>query len=106
MKCYTLHNYKGGNYLQPNEAFKTEEYLSEHESRFLSEYLVEGNHGRFYSRYRFRTCEPTRFADTLEYNIRCPHCQDKLRLCGLPVDSLTHGLYKCRRCDEEKERRG
>ena len=106
MRNYTLIAYKGGNYLLPREAFKTEEYLSEHEPRFLSEYHVKGSGSKSFRRYRFCTCEPTRFSDTLEYDIRCPHCQDTLRLCGLPIDSLTHGLYKCRRCDEETERRG
>ena len=105
MRNYTFSTYKGGKTLFPQDAWKVEEYLAEHERRFMTEYYVKDDRGRTYSRYRFRTCDPTRFADTLEYDIECPHCHDKLRLCGLPLDSVTHGLYKCRRCDEKVERR-
>lgn len=106
MNNYTLSAYKkGGSYLIPINTWKTEEYLAEHERRFMTEYLVKDERGRTYHRYRLRTCEPTRFADTLEHDIECPYCRDKLRLCGLPLDSTTHGLYKCRRCDEKAERR-
>ena len=40
------------------------------------------------------------FYDTMEYDIKCPHCGDVLRLCGNPLDLHEHGLYRCRRCDE------
>ena len=58
-----------------------------------------------YRRYRLRTCDPTRFVETLDYDIECPHCHDQLRLCGMAVDAMTHGLYRCKRCDDEAERR-
>ena len=106
MENYTLSAYKkGGHYLIPKNAWKTEEYMAEHEKLFLTDYLVKGNWDRTYHRYRLRTCEPTRFTDTLEYDIECPQCHDKLRLCGLPLDSTTHGLYKCTSCDKRVERR-
>ena len=106
MNNYTLTAYKkGGTYLIPMNAWKTEEYLAEHEPRFMTEYLAKGDWGRNYRRYRLRTCEPTWFADTLEYDIECPYCRDKLRLCGLPLDSTTHGLYKCKSCDKREDRR-
>lgn len=105
MKSYIFSNYKGGKTLYPKDSWNVEEYLAEHESRFMTEYDVKDEHGKTYKRYRFRTCDPAKFVDTLEYDIECPHCHDKLRLCGLPLDSLNHGLYKCRRCDEKAERR-
>ena len=46
-----------------------------------------------------------RTAETLDYDIECPHCHDQLRLCGMAVDAMTHGLYRCKRCDDEAERR-
>ena len=106
MNNYRLIAYKkGGKYMIPNNAWRTEEYLEQHCSLFMTEHLVKGDWGRTYHRYRLRTCEPTRFTDTLEYDIECPVCHDRLRLCGLPLDSTTHGLYKCRHCDKEAERR-
>lgn len=67
MNNYKLITYKkGGKYMIPNNARKTEEYLAEHCSLFVTEHLVNGDWGRTYHRYRLRTCEPTRFTDTLE----------------------------------------
>ena len=71
----------------------------------MTEYLTKDDRRKVYYRYRLRTCDPTRFTDTLEYDLKCPHCNGDLRLCGLPLDATTHGLYKCRRCDEATERR-
>lgn len=104
MSNYTLVNFKDRNYLRPKHSWQTQDYLAEHETLFMTEHFIE-NGCKHYSRYRVRSCEPIRFTDTLEYDIECPHCHDKLRLCGLPVDSTTHGLYKCRRCDEETDDR-
>ena len=105
MSNYTFVKYPGGNYLLSKECWKTEDYLAENADLFMCEHLVK-DRGRLYSRYRVRSCKPMRFTDTLEYDIECPHCHDKLRLCGMPVDSTNHGLYKCRRCDDETRKRG
>lgn len=105
MRNYTFYNYKGGKTLFPKNDWLTEEYLAEHEKIFMTEYLAKDERRKIYHRYRLRTCDPTRFTDTLEYDLKCPHCSGDLRLCGLPLDATTHGLYKCRRCDEATERR-
>ena len=104
MKNYYLNAYKRGNYMVPNEALLNDEYMESHCSVFLSEFYVKDG-SRVYNRYRLRTSKPEGYVDTFEYDIKCPHCQDTLRLCGLPLDSTTHGLYKCRRCDQEEKRR-
>ena len=75
-----------------------------YEYAVMTEHLVD-NDGKLYRRYRLRTCDPTRFVETLDYDIECPHCHDQLRLCGMAVDAMTHGLYRCKRCDDEAERR-
>lgn len=105
MRNYTFYNYKGGKTLFPKNDWLTEEYLAEHEKIFMTEYLTKDDRRKVYHRYRLRTCDPTRFTDTLEYDLKCPHCNGNLRLCGLPLDATTHGLYKCRHCDEATERR-
>ena len=105
MRNYTFYNYKGGKTLFPKNDCLTEAYLAEHEKIFMTEYLANDDWRKVYHRYRLRTCDPTRFTDTLEYDLKCPHCNGDLRLCGLPLDATTHGLYKCRRCDEATERR-
>ena len=71
----------------------------------LPEHIFGNEDGKLYRRYRLRTCDPTRFVETLDYDIECPHCHDQLRLCGMAVDAMTHGLYRCKRCDDEAERR-
>ena len=100
MGNYSLHNYKGGKRLFPKNEWLTEEYLEEHEPFFMTEQFVKDGF-KTYSRFRFRTCEPMRFTDTLEYDLECPRCRGTLRLCDMPRDVKTHGLYKCRRCDDE-----
>ena len=96
---------KGGKTLFPKNDWLTEAHLAEHEKIFMTEYLANDDRRKVYHRYRLRTCDPTRFTETLEYDLKCPHCNGDLRLCGLPLDATTHGLYKCRRCDEATERR-
>ena len=107
MSSFTFYTYKkGSNTLFPKNASRTEEYLADHERIFMTDHLVKDDRGRTYFRYRLKSRDPMRFTDTLEYDIKCPRCQGDLRLCGMPLDSTTHGLYKCRRCDEKKERGG
>lgn len=105
MNSYTFYTYRGGKILFPKNEWLTEEHLAAHRKFFMTEHFVDDDWGKTYRRYRLRTGEPTRFVDTLEYDIICPHCNNDLRLCGLPLDSTTHGLYRCRHCDEENERR-
>ncbi|MBR3473949.1 MAG: hypothetical protein IKH34_02655 [Oscillospiraceae bacterium] len=66
----------------------------------LLEHVVDGSDGHHKYRYRLHTKEPTRFEDTLEYDIGCPRCTSQLRLCGRPLDAYDHGLYKCQVCDK------
>lgn len=71
----------------------------------MTEHLVD-NDGKLYRRYRLRTCDPTRFVETLDYDIECPHCHGiSFASAGMAVDAMTHGLYRCKRCDDEAERR-
>lgn len=106
MSSFTFYTYnKGAKVLFPKDAMRTEEYLAEHERLFMTDHLAKDDRGKNYFRYRLKSCEPMRFTDTLEYDIKCPRCHGDLRLCGMPLDSMTHGLYKCRRCDKEIERR-
>ena len=88
MRNYTFYNYKGGKTLFPKNDWLTEAYLAEHEKIFMTEYLANDDRRKVYHRYRLRTCDPTRFTDTLEYDLKCPHCNGDLRLCGLP-DNLS-----------------
>lgn len=105
MSVYTLHPYKkGGNYLMPGATMNTEEYVRDTYSLSLVESLVEDEDGDTVHRYRLYSKDYMRFTDTLDYDIGCPRCQSSLRLCGLPVDANTHGLYKCRACDERSKR--
>ena len=104
MTNYTFVNYKNTKSLIPKEVWLTAEHLSETEPLFMTKHLID-NDGKLYRRYRLRTCDPTRFVETLDYDIECPHCHDQLRLCGMAVDAMTHGLYRCKRCDDEAERR-
>ena len=106
MKTYPLLAYKkGGTYLIPTSTWNTDEYLREHNDLCLQEHLVNDGHGNMQRRYRLFSRNYMRFADTLEYDIKCPHCNNKLRLCGNPVDANYHGLYKCRVCDNERSAR-
>ena len=105
MSNYALYPYKqGGKCLHPKNEWITAEYMPERFKIYMTDKVIEDGY-KLFRRYRLRTAEPTRFTDTLEYDIECPYCRDKLRFCGMPVDAYTHGLYKCRRCDETEERR-
>ena len=90
----------GGKYLIPKEEMLTDEAMPLHHKLYLSETLIkDGDHSCY--RYRLCSADMTRFVDTLEYGVECPRCHGRLRLCGMPVDAYTHGLYKCRHCDED-----
>jgi ribosomal protein L37AE/L43A len=106
MVSYTFTNYNGGKLLIPKNAMLTEEYLMDHGRLFMTEIPVKDDWGRTYRRYRLKSGEAMRFSNTLEYDIECPNCHDKMRICDLPMDRHTHGLYKCRRCDEKVEKGG
>ncbi len=93
MTNYTFVNYKNTKSLIPKEIRLAEEHLSETEPLFMTEHLVD-NDGKLYRRYRLRTCDPPRFVETLDYDIECPRCHNQLRLCGMAVDAMTHGLYR------------
>jgi len=102
MKTYPLFAFKsGGRYLTAGSTSSTDEYIRETNELSLIEYLVDEGFGKTARRYRLFTRTPMSFADSLEYDIACPHCSSQLRLCGNQIDSTTHGLYKCRHCDEE-----
>ena len=103
--AFFTHN-KGGTVLFPKNDLLSEEYLAEHARLYMTDHLARDDGGRTYFRYRLKSCGPMRFTDTLEYDIKCPRCHGDLRLCGMPLDSTTHGLYKCRRCDKEAEKGG
>lgn len=75
MTNYTFVNYKNTKSLIPKEVWLTAEHLSETEPLFMTEHLVD-NDGKLYRRYRLRTCAPTRFVETLDYDIECPHCHE------------------------------
>ena len=99
---YPLNAYKkGGKYLLPQSVMNTDEFVREHNDLCLQEYLIDEGYSNYKHRYRFYSRKPMRFSDTLEYDIKCPHCNNVLRLCDAPVDFNYHGLYKCRFCDNE-----
>lgn len=100
MRAYEFHNYKNGNYLLPVHTFCTGEYVKEHCDMSLVEHIVSGQYGKYKYRYRLHTYYPTRFEDTLDYDVACPRCNCKMRLCGGPLDSHDQGLYKCPRCEK------
>lgn len=105
MKAYPLNAYKkGGTYLIPAHTSNTDEFVRDTNSVSLIEYLVDEGYGKLSRRYRLYTRQPMSFADSLEYDIVCPHCGNKLRVCGNQIDSHAHGLYKCRNCDDERSR--
>ena len=105
MSIYTLNPYKkGSNYLMPGPTMNTEEYIRDTCSLSLGESLATDENGNTVHRYRLYSKDYMRFTDTLDYDISCPQCHSQLRLCGLPVDANTHGLYKCRACDERSKR--
>lgn len=104
MSSYSLHPYiKGGHFLLSRHEFIVEESMPDHFSVYMTDSLVKDG-SAIYFRYRLHTSDVMRFTDTLEYDIQCPRCSDKLRLCGMPADAYTHGLYKCPTCDEREER--
>ena len=101
MAAYNLTAYKGGNYLIPQHTFLIDELVMERSDLCLVQHLVKNKNGNLVRRYRLHTNAPTRFEDTLDYDIGCPHCNGRLRLCGRPYDYHDHGLYKCPACDKE-----
>lgn len=104
MYCYDLHPYKkGGKVLRTQNTLISAEYMPRYSKLYLTDRLVNDKDGhRHYYRYRLHTSDPTPFFDTMEYDIECPHCSGKLKLCGYPVDSYTQGEYRCPRCDEKE----
>lgn len=104
MSSYALHPYKtGGKVLRPQNVLISEEYMPRSFGIYLTDSLIKDGYQHYY-RYRLHTSEPKRFLDTMEYDIECPHCSGKLKLCGYPIDEYTHGEYSCPRCDEKKAR--
>ena len=101
MTAYPLIVPEKGKYLHPVSCSNTAEFVMEERSVCLVEHLVVEGYGRYKYRYRLHTKEPTRFEDTLEYDIGCPRCQGHLRLCGRPLDAYDHGLYKCPICEKD-----
>ena len=99
MNAYPLIVPEKGKYLAPVSTSNTADYVKETRDMSLIEHVVDDGNGHHKHRYRLHTKEPTRFEDTLEYDIGCPQCTSQLRLCGRPLDAYDHGLYKCPVCD-------
>ena len=100
MNAYPLIVPEKGKYLAPVSTSNTADYVKETRDMSLLEHVVDDGNGHHKYRYRLLTKEPTRFEDTLEYDIGCPRCTSQLRLCGRPLDAYDHGLYKCPVCDK------
>ncbi len=100
MKAYGLYVPREGKYLAPTNSANTAEFILENNEMSLVERCIEEGYGRYKYRYRLHTKYPALYEDTLEYDIACPRCRTHLRLCGRPIDSYDHGLYKCPACDK------
>jgi len=100
MNAYPLIVPEKGKYLAPVSTSNTADYVRETRDMSLIEHVVDDGNGHHKYRYRLHTKEPTRFEDTLEYDIGCPRCTSQLRFCGRPLDAYDHGLYKCPVCDK------
>lgn len=102
MSSYPLSKCKNSRTLHPIHNFNTEEYNTEHNDLVLLEGLKEIKPYTHVRRYRLYSREEMSFAESLNYDIKCPHCGDTLRLCAGHVDFHNMGLYYCERCDKEK----
>lgn len=99
MKAYGLIPSSGGRKASSVSGCNTAEFVMDNYKMSLAEYWTTNEKGKSERRYRLHTREPERFEDTLEYDIACPRCGNKLRLCGRPVDHYDHGLYRCPVCN-------
>ena len=65
MSNYTFSTQTFENTLIPVRSPMSEEYLAEHERRFMTEHLLKDGY-KYFRRYRFRTNKPADFFGTLE----------------------------------------
>ena len=93
---------KEGTLLCPQHSYYSDEYAEIMCDLFLSDSIVEDEHGKLHKYYRLHTKQDHSMEMAFAYNIHCPDCKSgMLKQISRPLSYNELGLYRCPVCDKK-----
>ena len=93
---------KEGTLLHPQHSYYSDEYAETMCDLFLSDSIVEDEHGKLHKYYRLHAKQDHNMEMAFAYDIHCPDYQNgMLKQISRPLSYNELGLYKCPVCDKK-----
>ena len=93
---------KEGTLLHPQHSYYSDEYAKNTFDLFLSDCIVEDEHGKLHKYYRLHAKQAHNIEMAFAYDIHCPNCKSSmLKQIGSSLNYNELGLYKCPVCDKK-----
>ncbi len=93
---------KEGTLLRPQHSYYSDEYAESMCDLFLSDSIVEDQHGKLHKYYCLHTKQDHNMEMAFAYDIHCPDCQSgMLKQIARPLSYNELGLYRCPVCDKK-----
>ena len=93
---------KEGTLLRPQHSYYSDEYAQSTCDLFLSDSIVEDEHGKLHKYYRLHAKQPHDMEMAFAYDIHCPDCHSgMLKQISRPLNYHEQGLYRCPVCDKK-----
>ena len=93
---------KEGTLLRPQHSYYSDEYVQSMCDLFLSDSIVEDEHGKLHKYYRLHTKQDHNMEMAFAYDIHCPDCNvGMLKQISRPLSYNELGLYRCPICDKK-----
>lgn len=99
MAVYPLHT--EGKNLVPQNSYYSEEYAARMCSWYITDHPVKDERGRVRMLYRLHSCHDRSFADFMQYDVRCPKCNERLRPVQNAINTHDLALYACPKCNKK-----
>ena len=88
--------------LEPENNFKTEEYIRDHYDLYLTTEHITDEHKKTRRYFRLNANKPHTIEMALAYDVKCPVCRNHvMKQVGRCQDSHKLGLYRCPVCDKD-----
>ena len=93
---------KEGTLLHPQTSYYSDEYAESMCDLFLSDSIVEDEHGKLHKYYRLHAKQDHNMEMAFVYDIHCPDCKvGMLKQISRPLSYNELGLYRCPVCDKK-----